>query len=437
MVASLDLLLAAGEDPPAAEADFADDAVRVLTVHKAKGLEFHTVFMVGLSEGAFPGRERGEAIPLPNGYPLPEKVPEGDIHSEEERRLFYVGMTRAKRKLILTSAEDVRTGEGGGRGGRPRKVSHFVMEALNLPKSAMLAVRSSTLEAIAREGAISQNASNEQTSPVAIPKAGGGPLTLTYYQIDDYLTCPLKYKYIHLLGVPIYPHHAIVYGNAMHKAVAAYLMAKQGGHTVSVDEVLLVFEKAWMSEGHLSRAHEEQRMAAGRMALLRFYQEEERSGVVPTHVEKEFSFPFEGIKIKGRWDRVDEVNRRVGERKGIAARGEGETKGAVVIDYKTSEVFDQKAADKKAKESLQLTLYAWAYRERTSILPDLTSLYFLDSGRIGNAIKKEPDIEKLKAKIREVAAGIRSGDFAARPTYIACRYCAYQDICPYTASGPE
>jgi len=79
--------------------------VNVLTVHKAKGLEFEAVFMVSLVADRFPGRERREKIPFPEEL-LKESLPPEDSYLEEERRLFYVAMTRAKKFLYLTWARD-------------------------------------------------------------------------------------------------------------------------------------------------------------------------------------------------------------------------------------------------------------------------------------------------------------------------------------------
>ena len=247
------------------------------------------------------------------------------------------------------------------------------------------------------------------------------PLTLSHYQIDDYLTCPLKYKFIHILRVPIYKNHAIIYGSAMHQAIAAYLTARVSNDSFSLNDLLLVLEKGWKSEGYLSREHEEQRLSAGRLALQKFYEKEEQSDHRPTSVEKDFSFFFEGVKIKGRFDRLDQMGETVND--------------GIIIDYKTSEVSNQKEADKKARESEQLDLYAWAYREKNGVLPKAVHLYFLDSEIIGTDVKEEKDIDKMKEKVQKAANGIRMSNFAARPTYIACRYCPYQEICPYTQSS--
>src|SRR2546422_659751 len=112
----LDALIDAGEDPAVAEADGETPAVRALTLHKAKGLEFAVVFLVTLAQGKFPLRRRKDALELPVELIKETLPPSADFHQQEERRLFYVGMTRADRELYLTSARDYG-------GARAREVS--------------------------------------------------------------------------------------------------------------------------------------------------------------------------------------------------------------------------------------------------------------------------------------------------------------------------
>ena len=96
-----------------------------MTVHKAKGLEFPVVYLPGLVAGRFPAIGRREPLALPLEL-VHETLPEGDYQLQEERRLFYVGMTRARDELVLSHAADY-----GGQ--RARRVSPFVLEALDLP----------------------------------------------------------------------------------------------------------------------------------------------------------------------------------------------------------------------------------------------------------------------------------------------------------------
>src|SRR5262249_3062974 len=102
----LDALIEAGDDPAVAEAEAETAALHELTVHKAKGLEWPVVFLVNCVQNKFPSARRAEAIEMPPGL-IKDVLPSGDFHLQEERRLFYVGMTRAKEALYLTSAEDM------------------------------------------------------------------------------------------------------------------------------------------------------------------------------------------------------------------------------------------------------------------------------------------------------------------------------------------
>ncbi len=395
-------LLEAGEDPAVAEADVDTDAVHVLTVHKAKGLEFPVVFLVGLTADKFPSRGRRDPIELPEPL-IKDRIPEGDFRLQEERRLFYVAMTRTKEELYFTSSWD------SGRG-RPKKVSPFVLEALDVPTPEAAGFRASPDEVIARFAPAAA-----EVSGVLPPMDPDEILTLSHFSVDDYRTCPLKYKYIHVLRVPIREHHTVIYGKALHDAVQAYFRRKMRAQGMSLEELWGIFEGSWVSRGFLSREHEEHRLEAGRQTLRQFFAREEADGTIPTFVEKEFGFALGRNRVIGRWDRVD-------------TRGDE----VVIIDYKSSDVRQPKEAKRRARESLQLGIYALAYEQTCGQIPTRVELHFLESGLRGVAEKTAGEIEQTAAIIQDVAAGVRDRNFTAKPGYMACGYCAYREICPST-----
>ncbi|HEY8635647.1 MAG TPA: ATP-dependent helicase, partial [Candidatus Limnocylindrales bacterium] len=121
-------LIEAGDDPATAELDPDADAVALLTIHKAKGLEFPVVFLPGMVAGRFPSGGRGDPLALPSG--LSRGLPStAEASLAEERRLCYVAMTRARDELVLSHAADYG-------GARARRVSPFVLEALDLPAAS-------------------------------------------------------------------------------------------------------------------------------------------------------------------------------------------------------------------------------------------------------------------------------------------------------------
>ncbi|MBU1262470.1 ATP-dependent helicase [bacterium] len=393
-VKHLDLLIEAGDDPSTAGIDPNEDLVHILTIHKAKGLEFKYVFLVGLVERRFPSDNRSEPLPIPSAL-IKDTLPSGDFHLQEERRLFYVGLTRAKNELYLTAAKDY--------GGKAiRKTSRFVFEALDIPKE----------ERQKKTSLLAQLAYFSEKPQQGVPGEKEGIITLSHYQIDDYSTCPLKYRYVHILKGLIQRHHTVVYGSALHSAVSFYFMRKKEKRPVTIDEVIKVFESSWFSEGFISREHEEMRLASGKKALCRFFCEQEKSGKIPTYIEQAFKVMVTSdIKLIGRFDRVDiDVN------------------DVVIIDFKSSELTEKEKADKRCQDNLQLAIYALCWHKMAAEIPRV-ELHFLESGLVGSFKPDIPFLEKTEEKIQQVAFGIRKKDFSAKPDYNNCLYCAYRSIC--------
>ena len=429
----LQTLIDAGDDPATAELDSEADAVAVLTVHKAKGLEFPTVYLVGLVDGRFPAAGRRDPLSIPVGLGGASPV-EGDAHRREERRLFYVGMTRARDQLILSHAEDY-----GGR--RARRVSPFVLEALDLPTSA--AVHPARVSAPA-ERLASLAAPGLAVAPAR--RAGDEPLSLSFYQIDDYLTCPLKYKYGHVVRIPVAPHHSLVYGAALHRAVQEFHRRQGRGDIMTEAELEAALVAAWTNEGFLTREHEEARLAAGKAALRRFREDQLKPGsVVPTYVERDFAFTLNGDRIRGRWDRVDVEPIDDDEGQTASPPTVDQTASADVVeptlplmprervtitDYKSSDVRDPVKARQRARESLQLTIYAMGYEAMTGRLPDAVQLHFLGTGLVGRAEVDERRLTRGRERIARAAEGIRARSFEPTPDVMSCTYCPFRDLCP-------
>jgi len=208
-----------------------------------------------------------------------------------------------------------------------------------------------------------------------------------------------------------------VYGATIHEVVEFYLKRRVEGNYTALDDLLAEYDAKWMNQGFLTWEHQEARKAAGREALTRFWHQEESAGSKPTYIEKDFAFSVGATRVRGRFDRVDE-----------------DLLGATIVDYKTSEVTKQQEADRRVAGSLQLKMYALAWREATGRLPQRVELRFIESNVVGRHVPGDADADEALAAVEAAAAGIRARRFDATPSRNACRWCAYRQICPFTAT---
>ena len=241
-------------------------------------------------------------------------------------------------------------------------------------------------------------------------------LRLSFRQVDDYLTCPLKYRYVHRTRIPLLTHHRVVYGSAVHLAVQEMFKARLAGQPFAVDDLVAAFRRAWVSEGFLSRAHEELRLREGEETLRRFHAYEAAHPLSPTGVEEEFSFPIGRTRVMGRYD--------------LVVRDDS---GVTILDFKTGDVDSREKAQKRAEDSLQLAIYALAHLRITGALPARVELRFLESDLVGGFAPTLTQAQDTEKQVAEVADAISRGRFEATPSHAACRPCPFRDVCPATA----
>jgi DNA helicase-2/ATP-dependent DNA helicase PcrA len=235
--------------------------------------------------------------------------------------------------------------------------------------------------------------------------------------VSDYLDCPARYRYAHVIRIPTPVSHQMVYGRALHAAVQAFHRRQLAGRAATLAELHAALESNWESVGFLTRAHEEARLAAARDAVTRFWEAQQREPARPVAVERDFTVAFGPDRLRGRYDRVDRHE-------------DGRT---VITDYKSSDVTDLATANKRARESLQLAIYALAHEAESGALPDELALHFLESGLVGRSKPSEKRLAAAQDKLSAAAAGIRAGQFAATPAVMRCGYCPFREICPDAA----
>ncbi len=405
-VSYIDLAIKSGENPSDDDIGIKEkDAVNVMSIHKAKGLEFKVVFIIALIQEKFPGRRRGDSsLPLPEKL-MHDNVDEETYFIEEERRLFYVAMTRAKDALYLTAARQYEGAAG-------KKISVFLKETgFEVPEDfAVTPDKNKRFEYFEKKQTVLERTMAEKKE---------GPLKISNYQIDDYLTCPFKYKLVHIFKMPIREKPNVMIGSAMHAVAAEFYRARQEGRMADREELLKIFDSMWKPAGFITKQEADKNREAAINSINNFYDKESANTNVPKFIEKDFEFKLSSeLIVRGRWDRIDEVD--------------GKT---IIIDYKISDVRDGEKAEDKLKNpdmQRQLKLYCLAYEKVFGKLPDLAGLYFFKSSMLVTKAFKEKTIREYEEKIFEVAENIRAGRFAATPSVFTCRFCAFYNICPHS-----
>ena len=432
VVRHLQTLIEAGDDPPTADLDPDADAVAVLTVHKAKGLEFPVVFMPGLVAGRFPTHTQaraarsaagaGEGNPARRRLPAPGGAPPLlRRHDPGARRADPVargGLRRWRGPPPVTvrpggaRSPDRRRRPGNGcHDGAGPGTPRGIRPAVTRPGPPARPDRRAAPPELLRRRRLPHVPAQVQVRP----RAAGAARPAS--RADLRLGAPQGGP-----GVPSAPRQ---------------------GRRDDRGRVDGRLRAAWTNEGFLTRDHEEARLAAGRDALRRFREQQLRpDAVIPAYVERDFSFTLDGDRVRGRWDRVDIEPAADGTdtEPADAAAPHADTvsptlgltgrERVTITDYKASDVRDPVKARQRARESLQLQIYAMGYEALTGRLPDYLQLHFLDSGLVGRVEVDPKRLAKARQKIAVAAAGMRARDYTAKPDRMACSYCPFREICP-------
>jgi DNA helicase-2/ATP-dependent DNA helicase PcrA len=393
------------------------DAVQLMTVHAAKGLEFDHVYVLRLIQRGFPAGERPRVLEFPPEL-IKEEQPQGSFHIQEERRLFYVAVTRARNRLTLNTVEHKRS-----------KPSPFLDDILMDAQ-----IKRRDIEQIAPIAA-SGPAVSPEISPLLfdIPKSNARigsqisewaisyrppvaePLQLSPSGIDTLDSCPQKYLFSRAWGLRGGPAAAISFGSVMHNTIKYFIGELAKGRALPFEEVEKKFELEWTSAGFEDDYQEQEYKKDGLAQLGAFHTSTLASPPDVIAQEKPFELPMENnVILTGRMDQVNRL-----------APGEEE-----IVDYKTGRPRDED----KAKKDLQLSVYALAAHEMFDWNPLRLTFYNLQTNQTASASRDDKKLNKVRAEIQEAAADIRAGNFPAKPGY-SCKFCDYESICPAREQG--
>jgi DNA helicase II / ATP-dependent DNA helicase PcrA len=415
----LDLVLLSGVDEDVAREVTTpggeEDAVQVMTIHQAKGLEFEAVFVPAMVEGRLPQPHRRGDLDLPAQLAEPQ-VRGREDHLGEERRLCYVAMTRARGRLVLSWAERYE----GSRSWRP---SRFLAELgpsvvqrteADPPVGARLASPSSATIEHSRPGDASVAPTTDDVN-------------LSFSAISAYRECPRQHWYRYRLRLPASPAVEAQFGTVMHLALMRAGRLRGQGREVGAGLLRELHQEAWETIG-LSDPRRRPALEAVGWRLLRRFHEAGGLERPPWLLEAPFTASLDGWTLRGVIDRVERTPSPPAGEGGVGAERDGTTAGWRIIDYKTGR--PQPAS--RLRRDLQLALYAVGARSLPGIddgEPLELEIIYLREGR---SVVLEATAELLQEARQiggEVAAAVRAGRFEARPERRRCSLCAYRIAC--------
>jgi DNA helicase II / ATP-dependent DNA helicase PcrA len=380
----LDLVLLSGEDEESAPVDGFVDAIQVMTIHQAKGLEFDAVFVPGLVEGRLPQTGRSPRFELPPAVLEPLVRGREDVVAEE-RRLLYVAMTRARRHLYLTRASHYD-------GGRRWRDSRFLAE-----------VRSAGTRNVTEL----EVAAIERPPPRPSPVPREGHVVLSYSAIAAYRDCPRQYWYRYEQRLPAVQSAEAVQGVVLHEVLRRAGEARQRSEKVSAALLSSLHDEVW-AETDFPDSRRAPTFKRNGADQLEAYRKGGGFDGTPEYLEQPFSVEVDGWTLRGVIDRVDRTE-----------------SGRRILDYKSGRPVT------RAKRDLQVALYALGAAAALGVGPEGLELdvVYLASGETVQLDRTDALVAEAKKQGAEAAEGVRAGRFEAKPDRRRCRLCPYRLAC--------
>lgn len=441
------------------------DAVQVSTIHQSKGKEFPIVFIVDVAQGKLPLRYQAKKFYVPNDLAkgLQREDDEKALALQEERRLFYVAMTRAQNQLCIVFpakyAQNVRASKPSVfleeidfennplvdlvdfsgttqetllqeqnkidiiRQDLQSKATKFVNQMqlesaiariLDLSKVDYFE-KNGTLDGFSTEDLFNVESNKEVESLLheeKIPLINRESLKLSASKFETYQKCPLQFKFAHVLEVPTPERTYFNLGTAVHAVAEHLTKLEKEGIVPTEEKAFEILESNWSSNAYLSSKKEEEDKEKARAMVRTYLSWITKNLNTPIDVEKRFQIEIGGVKVNGYIDRIEKT-----------PAGEYQ-----VIDFKTGNVYETRNS---IKEDIQMNVYALAIEQLYKKLPEKTSLFYLKEDKVLDNEIKSNNVEKVKGKLEGMVKSILDEEFKANPEKGACFSCSFRSICGF------
>jgi DNA helicase II / ATP-dependent DNA helicase PcrA len=399
--------------------------VHLSTVHRAKGREWHSIFLAHCIDGKWGNTRSRDMIPFPDGLLTNTDLSKKE-RNEDERRLFYVALTRAQKQIYVTYPQSIQTGHHS-REVAPCMFMEEIPESL-IQRVEPSAVADNVLEHV-------QTLLQPAPSPLVritdedFFRDSVRHFKLSITALNTYLRDTDEFIKNVLLKVPRSKPAPMAFGSAMHYALEMANKAQLEGRAYSLEQAQQDFEEAFQREVITDEEYE-RRIGYGKEVLQKYfaYYQESDSQSKPLFVERFFGSGLrktvlDDIPLSGRIDRVDLLDAekklvRVIDYKTGSARTAGEIEGKTVsVPLSERELSLPESIRGPYKRQLLF------YKLLTQL--DQTFGYTVEEGvfdfvepnkQTGKLVRraftlKDTDVEDLKTLIRQVMKEIRNLEF--------------------------
>jgi len=431
------------------------NVVQVMTIHTAKGKQFPVVFVPDLVTNKLPTMYRSDKFEIPkellNG--VTNEFNERELHLQEERRLFYVSITRAEERLYISYAN--RYGDNK----RDSKPSQFLDEIqyktnpnINFmtPKADPISIKEDSIMGLIQQQYIQEIVSDlhRKDYSKALPKImllekleGKDPksilknlceldydailkqledgelkqeriieeeLTFSASQFNTYSRCPRIYKYNYVYRIPTLPKPYFDLGGTVHNVIEELSKMIMNGEKIDIELATQYLDAYWKSAGYSTELEEKQAKEDAIEILDTFIEEQGKMKTKIVDTEKRFTIKVDNYSINGFIDRIDK---------------DGED--YIIWDYKTSKT---PISENELRKDFQLLIYDMAVQELFGKRPKQVGLWFLRPNKKVVIEPNDEDIQKIKDEILQTINRIMGEDFTPKPGWV-CGNCDYVLLC--------
>lgn len=392
--------------------------VRLMTAHKSKGLEFDWVFIVGACDRHWGNKQMIEH------FKIPVKALEKDCgdNNDDDRRLFYVALTRARFGVNISYSKE-------GENGEQQLPSQFIEEIDSKyinefnTESFENSVRKQVFLLPKKDGKISVKDKHFLNE---LFKEQG----LSVTALNNYLECPWNYFYSSLLRIPKAPNKHMMFGTAVHKTLNDFFDKLQNGHILKKEKFLMIFED-YLKSQPFSESEYVEVLDKGVNALSGYYDEYIKiwkNSSIEKILKNEFKINvlFEGIRLKGNLDKIEILD---------------SNNNVNVVDYKTGKPKSRNVIEGKTKTSngnykRQLVFYKLLLNLYDNGRFNMVSgeIDFVEPDKKGKYHKEkflvsEEEIKDLKKTIKNTAREILSLSFWDKKcNNKKCSYCRIREM---------